>query len=151
MKAPKGHVQQNNQIGPSHLNCEISKRGYPIDPPFSILPEHTYENVETQIWVLITYEEVKIFTSIFRWEKTTEIDNIEWYCWRLWWIIWQKMFVVIGIIYAPQKLRNILNFYSKLDLSKQEDRLLINKISTSSKNNIEEYLKLFKENLLLLA
>ena len=55
------------------------------------------------------------------------------------------------IIYAPQKLRNILNFYSKLDLSKQEDRLLINKISTSSKNNIEEYLKLFKENLLLLA
>ena len=53
------------------------------------------------------------------------------------------------IIYAQQKLRNILNFYSKLDFSKQEDRLLINNISTSGIKNIEEYLKLFKEKFII--
>ena len=53
------------------------------------------------------------------------------------------------IIYAPQKLRNILNFYSKLDFSKQEDRLLINNISIGKTKNIEEYLKLFKEKFII--
>jgi len=53
------------------------------------------------------------------------------------------------IIYAQQKLRNILNFYSKLDFSKQEDRLLINNISTSGIKNIEEYLKLVKEKFII--
>ncbi len=50
-----------------------------------------------------------------------------------------------GVIYAGQKLRGILNYYSKLDLSKQENRQLIDKISTNKVKNIEEYLKLFKE------
>ena len=50
-----------------------------------------------------------------------------------------------GIIYAGQKLRGILDYYSKLDLSKQENRKLVDEISTNQVKNIEEYLKLFKE------
>ena len=54
-----------------------------------------------------------------------------------------------GVIYAGQKLRGILNYYSKLDLSKQENRQLIDKISTNKVKNIEEYLKLFKEKFII--
>ena len=52
-------------------------------------------------------------------------------------------------IYAGQKLRGILDYYSKLDLSKQENRKLIDKISTNKVKNIEEYLKLFKEKFII--
>jgi len=54
-----------------------------------------------------------------------------------------------GIIYAGQKLRDILDYYSKLDLSKQENRKLIDEISTNKVKNIEEYLKLFKEKFII--
>jgi hypothetical protein len=54
-----------------------------------------------------------------------------------------------GIIYAGQKLRGILDYYSKLDLSKQENRKLIDEISTNQVKNIEEYLKLFKEKFII--
>jgi len=52
-------------------------------------------------------------------------------------------------IYAGQKLRGILDYYSKLDLSKQENRKLIDEISTNKVKNIEEYLKLFKEKFII--
>ena len=52
-------------------------------------------------------------------------------------------------IYAGQKLRGILDYYSKLDLSKQENRKLIDEISTNQVKNIEEYLKLFKEKFII--
>jgi hypothetical protein len=49
-------------------------------------------------------------------------------------------------IYAPRRLREILDHYSKLDLSKKSDRQEVNKIHSISKaKTIEEYLKLFKE------
>ena len=54
-----------------------------------------------------------------------------------------------GIIYAGQKLRGILDYYSKLDLSKQENRKLVDEISTNQVKNIEEYLKLFKEKFII--
>jgi len=54
-----------------------------------------------------------------------------------------------GIIYAGQKLRGILDYYSKLDLSKQEHRKLVDEISTNKVKNIEEYLKLFKEKFII--
>ncbi|NBR95868.1 MAG: hypothetical protein EBT55_06150, partial [Proteobacteria bacterium] len=46
-------------------------------------------------------------------------------------------------------LRGILDYYSKLDLSKQENRKLIDEISTNQVKNIEEYLKLFKEKFII--
>ena len=53
-------------------------------------------------------------------------------------------------IYAPRRLREILDYYSKLDLSKQSDRDEVNKIqSISNAKTIEEYLKLFKEKLIV--
>ncbi len=49
-------------------------------------------------------------------------------------------------IYAPRRLRKILDYYSKLDLSKKSDRNEVNKIrSISDAKTTEEYLKLFKE------
>ncbi len=53
-------------------------------------------------------------------------------------------------IYAPRRLREILDHYSKLDLSKKSDRDEVNKIHSISKaKTIEEYLKLFKEKLIV--
>ena len=49
-------------------------------------------------------------------------------------------------IYAPRRLREILDYYSKLDLSKKSNRDEVNKIQNiSGVKTIEEYLKLFKE------
>ena len=49
-------------------------------------------------------------------------------------------------IYAPRRLRKILDYYSKLDLSKKSDRDEVNKIRRiSDAKTTEEYLKLFKE------
>jgi hypothetical protein len=49
-------------------------------------------------------------------------------------------------IYAPRRLRKILDYYSKLDLSKKSNRDEVDKIQNiSAVKPIEEYLKLFKE------
>jgi hypothetical protein len=49
-------------------------------------------------------------------------------------------------IYAPRRLRKILDYYSKLDLSKKINRDEVDKIQNiSAVKPIDQYLKLFKE------
>ena len=53
-------------------------------------------------------------------------------------------------IYAPRRLRGILDYYSKLDLSKKSNRDEVDKIlGISNDKTIDEYLKLFKKKLII--